>query len=173
TFNEIGELARQRGMRFYYHNHFQEFQRFGDEYVYDIILANTDPELVKLEMDTYWMYRGGQDPLEWMSRCADRVILLHQKDFPKESPQPLNLFDGVVDPHENIDMAVFEERKNQACFTEIGTGILPIQSIVDLAATLPNFDYMLLEQDHAVLPELESIRVSHEAFENNFTNVAW
>ena len=44
TFNQVGELARERGMRFYYHNHFQEFQRFGDDYVYDLILANTDPE---------------------------------------------------------------------------------------------------------------------------------
>lgn len=32
VFNEVGKLARQRGMRFYYHNHFQEFQRIGDEY---------------------------------------------------------------------------------------------------------------------------------------------
>src|SRR4051795_11779519 len=37
-FNTVGELARERGMRFYYHNHFQEFQRFGDDYVYDLIL---------------------------------------------------------------------------------------------------------------------------------------
>ncbi len=62
AFNRVGELARERGMRFYYHNHFQEFQRLGDDYVYDIILANTDPDLVLLEFDTYWVYRGGQDP---------------------------------------------------------------------------------------------------------------
>ena len=173
AFNQVGELARQRGMRFYYHNHFQEFQRFGDDYVYDLILANTDPSLVLLEIDTYWMYRGGQDPIEWMTRYSDRVILLHQKDFPADAPQPLNLYDGVVSPTENIDMAVFEDRKNTLCFTEIGTGVLPIQDIVDAAAKLPNLDYMFLEQDHTTLPEIESIRRSHDAFSAKFTGITW
>ena len=173
TFNQVGELARERGMRFYYHNHFQEFQRLGDDYVYDLILANTDPSLVFLQIDTYWVYRGGQDPIEWMNRFPDRVILLHQKDFPANAPQPLNLYDGVVSPMENIDMAVFEERKSALCFTEIGTGMLPIQDIVDAAANLPNLDYMFLEQDHTRLPEIESIRRSHDAFSAKFTGIAW
>ncbi|WP_308465087.1 sugar phosphate isomerase/epimerase family protein [Rathayibacter soli] len=173
TFNQVGELARQRGMRFYYHNHFQEFQRFGDDYVYDLVLDNTDPELVKLELDTYWMYRGGQDPLDWMRKCADRVILLHQKDFPENAPQPLNLYDGVVSPTETIDMAVFEERKDTRCFTEIGTGALPIQDILDTAAGLPNFDYLFLEQDHTTLDEIESVRTSHDAFDSGFSGISW
>jgi sugar phosphate isomerase/epimerase len=173
VFNTVGELGRERGMRFYYHNHFQEFQRFGDDDVYDLILDNTDPELVKLEMDTYWMYRGGQDPIAWMQKCADRVILLHQKDFPADAPQPLNLYDGVVSPTENIDMAVFEERKDERCFTEIGTGVLPIQSILDTAGALPAIDYLILEQDHTALDEIESVRTSRHAFASNFTGVSW
>lgn len=173
VFNQVGELARERGMRFYYHNHFQEFQRFGDDYVYDLILDNTDPDLVKLEMDTYWMYRGGQDPIEWMRKCADRVILLHQKDFPADAPQPLNLFDGVVSPTETIDMAVFQERKDERCFTEIGTGVLPIQSILDAAGALPNLDYLILEQDHTALDEIESVRTSRQAFATKFTGISW
>src|SRR4051812_14137024 len=118
TFNQVGELARSRGMRFYYHNHYQEFQRIGDGYVYDLILEDTDPALVFLELDTYWVYRGGQDPIDWMNRFADRVILLHQKDFPADAPQPLNLFDGVVSATGNIDMAVFDEHTNPLSFTE-------------------------------------------------------
>lgn len=172
-FNTVGELARARGMRFYYHNHFQEFQRFGDDEVYDLILDNTDPDLVKLELDTYWMYRGGQDPIAWMKKHADRVILLHQKDFPTAAPQPLNLFDGVVSPTENIDMAVFDERKDKRCFTEIGTGVLPIQRILDAAAALPALDYLILEQDHTALDEIESVRTSRDAFASNFTGVSW
>jgi sugar phosphate isomerase/epimerase len=171
TFNQVGELARSHGMRFYYHNHFQEFQRFGDDYVYDLILDNTDPDLVKLELDTYWMYRGGQDPIAWMQKCADRVILLHQKDFPTDAP--LNLFDGVVSPTENIDMAVFQERKDKRCFTEIGTGVLPIQSILDAAGSLPNLEYLILEQDHTALDEIESVQTSKRAFESSFTGIAW
>jgi sugar phosphate isomerase/epimerase len=172
-FNQVGELARSRGMRFYYHNHFQEFQRFGNDYVYDLLLDNTDPDLVKLELDTYWMYRGAQDPIEWMRKCGDRVILLHQKDFPTDAPQPLNLFDGIVSPTENIDMAVFEERKDECCFTEIGTGVLPIQDILDAAGSLPNLDYLILEQDHTSLDEIESVRTSKQAFESSFTGIAW
>jgi sugar phosphate isomerase/epimerase len=166
-------MAQDRGMRFYYHNHFQEFQRIGDDYVYDLILENTDPGLVKLEMDTYWMYRGGQDPVDWMKKCADRVILLHQKDFPADAPQPLNLYDGVVSRTENIDMAVFEDRKDTRCFTEIGTGVLPIQDILDTAASLPLLDYLFLEQDHTTLDELDSVRISHDAFTSKFRGVTW
>ncbi|HEX3302484.1 MAG TPA: sugar phosphate isomerase/epimerase [Thermomicrobiales bacterium] len=172
-FNKVGELARERGMRFYYHNHFQEFQRIGDDYVYDLILENTDPDLVKLELDTYWMYRGGQDPIKWMHKCADRVILVHQKDFPADAPQPLNLYDGVVSPTENIDMAVFEERKDPRCFTEIGTGVLPIQRILDAAGALPAVDYLILEQDHTAMDEIESVRTSRNAFASNFTGISW
>src|SRR5690349_4979959 len=160
VFNKVGELARERRMRFYYHNHFQEFQRIGDDYVYDLILENTDPDLVKLEMDTYWMYRGGQDPIPWMQKHADRIILLHQKDFPENAPQPLNLYDGIVSPTENIDMAVFEDRKDERCFTEIGTGILPIQDIIDAASALPHVDYLILEQDHTAMDEIDSVRTS-------------
>ena len=173
VFNRVGQLAAERGMRFYYHNHFQEFQRFGDDYVCDILLDNTDPDLVKLELDTYWMYRGGQDPIEWIKRLGDRVILSHQKDFPASAPQPLNLYDGVVSPTENIDMAVFEERKNPLCFTEIGTGVLPIQDIINAVDALPDFEYMLLEQDHTTLPEIESVRTSLEAFSSKFTGTSF
>lgn len=172
-FNRVGEMARERGMRFYYHNHFQEFQRLGDDYVYDLILQHTDPDLVKLEIDTYWMHRGGQDPVEWMTRYADRVILLHQKDFPVDAPQPLNMFDGIVSPTESIDMAVFDERKDTRCFTEIGTGVLPIQRIIDTAGRLPNLEYLILEQDHTALDELESVRASREAFATRFTGTLW
>lgn len=173
VFNRVGELTRERGMRFYYHNHFQEFQRFGDDYVYDLILEYTDPNLVTLEMDTYWMYRGGQDPIEWMRKCADRVVLLHQKDFPADAPQPLNLFDGVISPTANIDYGVFERNKDTRCFTEIGTGILPIQDILDTAVTLPAVDYLILEQDHTALDEIESITTSRQAFATRFTGIAW
>ena len=168
VFNQVGRLARERGMRFYYHNHFQEFQRVEGEYVYSHIIRNTDPELVFFEIDTYWMYRAGQDPIEWMNRLAERVVLLHQKDFPSDAPQPLNLFDGVFSPTEEIASADFSQRKDPLCFTEIGTGVLPIQDIIDAGSDLPNLSHIVLEQDHTQLPELESIKTSLEAFTSKF-----
>ena len=122
VFNRIGELCQQRGMRFYYHNHYQEFQRFGDKLVYDIIMENTDPGLVYAEMDTYWIARGGQDPASFMRKYNDRLILLHQKDFPKNAGEPLCMFDGLVGREENIDFSLFMRAKNDKSFTEIGTG---------------------------------------------------
>jgi sugar phosphate isomerase/epimerase len=173
VFDRVGRLAAERGMTFYYHNHYQEFQRFGDDLVYELLPDNTDPATVKLEMDTYWMYRGGQDPVEWIERCRDRVILLHQKDFPADAPQPLNLFDGVISPTQEIDLDVFRTHKDPATFTEIGTGVLPIQRIVDAAAAVPGFEYLVLEQDHTALDEIESITVSRTAFAEKFTGLDW
>ncbi len=163
-FNHIGELCRERGMRYYYHNHFQEFQRFGDELVYDLIMENTDPDLVYAELDTYWAARGGQDPAELIRRYQDRVILLHQKDFPADAAQPLNMYDGVVDFQEAIDMELFLRVKDPDGFTEIGIGTLPIQNYIEAAESCPNLDYILLEQDATRLDEMESIQISMQAF---------
>ena len=164
VFNRIGELCQQRGMRFYYHNYYQEFQRFGDKLVYDIIMENTDPGLVYAEMDTYWIARGGQDPASFMRKYNDRLILLHQKDFPKNAGEPLCMFDGLVGREENIDFAVFMRAKNDKSFTEIGTGALPIQGYLRAAQSCPNLDYILLEQDATQLDEIQSINVSMQAF---------
>ena len=119
------------------------------------------------------MYRGGQDPIEWMNRFADRVILLHQKDFPADAPQPLNLFDGVVSPTENIDMAVFEERKNTLLLHRDRHGRAADPGHPRRRRALPNLDYLILEQDHTALTELESIRRSHDAFASSFTGITW
>lgn len=172
VFTEIGALCAERGMAFYYHNHFQEFQEFGGTTVYETILEHTDPALVKLEMDTYWMYRGGHDPLDWIDRYGDRVSLTHQKDFTAGLDEPLNLFDGVVARDAEIDFPLFERVKNPLAFTEIGTGSLPIQDIIDSLAGLPDFRFMLLEQDHSVLPDLESVARSRQAFER-YENVSF
>jgi sugar phosphate isomerase/epimerase len=172
VFNQVGQLARERGMRFYYHNHFQEFQRIDGEFVYSHIIENTDPSLVYFEIDTYWMYRAGQDPVGWMEKLGERVVLLHQKDFPSETAQPLKLYDGVFSMTEKISMQEFEDRKDPQCFTEIGTGVLPIQEIIDAGAKLPNVISIVLEQDHTQLPELESVRLSLDAFTSKFSNVA-
>ncbi len=173
-FNKVGELCQERGMRFYYHNHYMEFQKFGPENkcVEDIIMENTDPGKVFLELDTYWVFRGGQNPIEYIQKYKDRLVLLHQKDFPSEAPQPIDVYDGILNTNANIDMTVFGAVKNPLCFTEIGTGILPIQDIIDTAQDCPNLEYIVLEQDHTQLPEIESINVSMNAF-RKFKGIEW
>ncbi|MDY4191495.1 MAG: sugar phosphate isomerase/epimerase [Oscillospiraceae bacterium] len=163
-FNKVGELCKARGMKYYYHNHFQEFQKFDGKPVYEIILENTDPGLVFVEMDTYWITRGGYDPVKMIEKYSDRLVLLHQKDFPKNAPQPICMYDGLINPGANISHEVFSATKNPLCFTEIGTGVLPIQNIINAAQKAPHLQYMLLEQDHTQLDELDSIRTSMAAF---------
>lgn len=162
-FNEVGKMCKERGMRFYYHNHYMELQRIKGRSIYDIIIENTDPELVFLEMDTYWVIRGGDNPVELIKKYKDRIVLIHQKDFPKDAPQPMNMYD-ILGENSEITEDIFVDTVNPLCFTEIGTGILPIQDIIDAAQDAPNLEYIVLEQDHTQLPELESIRVSMNAF---------
>ncbi len=165
AFNQVGELCREHGMQFYYHNHYHEFQEFDGRTVYDLLLENTEQELVFLELDTYWAFRGGQDPRALIEKHRDRLVLLHQKDFPQDAPQPLILYEDIVDPKQEIDMEVFANSVHPRCFTEIGAGILPIQDIVGAAAQAPHLDYIILEQDHSQLGEIQSVKVSMEALE--------
>jgi len=85
----------------------------------------------------------------------------------------MNLYEGVIDRNKNIDLELFMKNKHPLCFTEIGTGILPIQSIIDAANRLPRFEYMLLEQDLTQMSELDSIRTSKKAFTSKFHNVSF
>lgn len=59
--NRYGEICRKNGMDFYYHNHFQEFQRFGGKTVLETILELTDENLSKIELDMYLAVRGGAE----------------------------------------------------------------------------------------------------------------
>jgi len=170
-FNQVGRVAAERDMEFFYHNHFQEFQRFGDKTVYELLMEYTDPELVKFELDTYWAYRGGANPIDLIETYTERFVLSHQKDFPDGAARPLNLFDGPLAADASIDMPLFLELEEPAEFAEVGTGILPIQDIIDAANKLPNLKYMLLEQDFASGTELDSVRTSFEAFKR-YENIA-
>jgi sugar phosphate isomerase/epimerase len=60
--SRAGEAARKRGLRVAYHNHDFEFARMGGVLPYDVLLEHTDPALVWLEMDFYWITRGRADP---------------------------------------------------------------------------------------------------------------
>lgn len=164
VFNMVGERCKKRGMRFYYHNHYQEFQEIQDKTIYDHIMEHTDPALVFIELDTYWAARGGQNPVQIMQKYKDRVILLHQKDFPEDAGESLMIYNGIVDKNKSINHKVFSDTKNPNSFTEIGMGVLPVSSYIAKAKHCPNLEYIILEQDHTKLDELESIKVSMEQF---------
>jgi len=79
-FNRAAQAAHDAGLQFGYHNHDFEFPTLEGQVPYDVLLQNTDPKLVQLEIDLYWMTKAGQDPLAYFSRWPGRVPLVHVKD---------------------------------------------------------------------------------------------
>lgn len=86
-FNRAGEASQKAGIQFGYHNHTFEFDRaksVDGKLPYDFLLAETDPKLVKMEMDLCWITAGGQNPLPYFNRYPGRFPLVHVKDWTKD-----------------------------------------------------------------------------------------
>lgn len=79
-FNQWGQACSERGMRFAYHNHEFEFQPTDGVVPYDLLLTETDPSLVEMELDLYWATVGGQDPVAMFEKHRGRFPLWHVKD---------------------------------------------------------------------------------------------
>jgi len=79
-FNRVAATAQAAGVQFAYHNHDFEFPLVEGRVPYDVLLAETDPKLVQLEIDLYWITKGGQDSLAYFARWPGRVPLVHVKD---------------------------------------------------------------------------------------------
>lgn len=96
--NGFGRTCREHGIRFLYHMHGYEFQRFGDRTGMKILMEETDPESVGLELDTYWVEHGGGNPLTVYRDYVDRCFSLHFKDMNnKEEKRDVEVGDGVID----------------------------------------------------------------------------
>ncbi len=79
-FNELGGQMREAGLQFGYHNHAFEFEAIDGERPYDVLLNATDPELVTMELDLYWVVQAGYDPLTYFEQHPGRFALSHVKD---------------------------------------------------------------------------------------------
>ena len=79
--NTIGQRCRDAGIQFGYHNHDFEFASIEGQTLLDHLLALTDPDLVKIELDMYWVAYAGHDPLTLLNRLGERVALIHFKDM--------------------------------------------------------------------------------------------
>lgn len=99
-FNRAGELCQKAGMKFGYHNHDFEMGQVDGQVIYDLLLTNTDPKLVTLQMDVGWVVAGGSDPVAWFKKYPGRFELLHMRDVKPmaghEHPVGVDLGDGVV-----------------------------------------------------------------------------
>ncbi|MDD3997846.1 MAG: sugar phosphate isomerase/epimerase [Sphaerochaetaceae bacterium] len=161
---KTGEICHENGMEYLYHNHYHEFQILDGEMVFDTLINNTSPDCVGFELDTFWTMRGGVDPIKMIHKLGTRLKKIHQKDFSKDCTQPVNMFE-VIEKDANITMDLFIKTLNVKAFTEIGFGIMDIQSIIEAGNKLGSVDFIILEQDATQMPsEIESIKKSMSGF---------
>jgi sugar phosphate isomerase/epimerase len=133
--NTIGERVTKAGLGFAYHNHDFEFTDFNGQNGYDIIMGETDPAFVKLQMDLYWvMHSSKQTPLQLFAQQPGRFVMWHIKDMDKISRDYTELGNG------SIDFKVILPEASRAglrhYYIEQGGNFAkdPIQSVTDSAA---------------------------------------
>ncbi|AVR47314.1 sugar phosphate isomerase/epimerase [Christiangramia fulva] len=96
--NVIGEQVTSAGLGFAYHNHGFEFLDHNGETGFDIILRETDPELVKLQLDMYWvMHSSNSSPRELVKDQPGRYVMWHIKDMDKITRDYTELGNGSID----------------------------------------------------------------------------
>ncbi|WP_158594708.1 sugar phosphate isomerase/epimerase family protein [Ulvibacterium marinum] len=83
--NGLGKRIKDRGFQFCWHPHNFEFKTLKDgRRPFDIIMDNTDPELVQLQLDTYWFKKGGGSVIEYINAYKRRIPLFHLKDMARD-----------------------------------------------------------------------------------------
>lgn len=131
--NQAGAIARAAGLRFGYHNHAHEFRTdAGPKRPYDVLLAETDPRLVHFELDLYWSWKGGQDPVPLLLENKHRFRQFHVKD--------MNSSGGFADP---------------------GTGVIDFGRIFDVARKVGIEEYTV-ERDDAGANAVHTAQVGYD-----------
>jgi sugar phosphate isomerase/epimerase len=136
--NIAGERCKKSGMQLCYHNHDFEFVKQGDTYPYDILLA-TNKDLVKMEMDIYWVTKAGQDAVALFKQHPGRFPLLHLKDM---------------------------DNTPQKAFTEVGNGTINFKEILK-HKNEAGVKYFFVEQDKCPGSPFDSITQSISYIKKN------
>jgi sugar phosphate isomerase/epimerase len=123
TFNQKGEICKKNGIRFGYHNHDYGFVQLEGQYPQDVLMQNTDKNLVDFEMDIYWVVTAGQDPIAWIDKYPGRFKLCHIKDRKK----------GATPSQRDVSV-------------ELGTGSIDFKKIL-IEADKKGMDYYFVEQE--------------------------
>lgn len=140
----VAKKLQKEGMDFSYHNHSHELVKYGKKTWLASVYDNSDPSVLKAEIDTYWITAGGGDPADWVKRCSGRIPLLHCKD-----------------------MIVTQERAQR--FAEVGEGNLNWKAILKQAGQ-SGTEYLLVEQDDCYGRDpFESLAISYR----NLTNLGY
>jgi len=136
TLTEVGAKTKERGIQLCYHNHAFEFTKFDGENALDILFSASDPNLVKSELDTYWVEYGGESAVAYLTKYAGRVPLVHLKD---------------MTPGEN------------RTFAELGEGTIDWDAVLSACESASaQTAWYIVEQDTCQRPPLESARISFD-----------
>jgi sugar phosphate isomerase/epimerase len=84
SFNKFGEACQKARVHFAYHNHEFEFETVDGQIPYDVLLAETDPKLVLMEIDLFWIAKAGKDVFSYFDKAPGRYALCHVKDMDAE-----------------------------------------------------------------------------------------
>lgn len=133
--NPVGERIAKAGLQFAYHNHGYEFVAQDGQVPYELLIARTDPALVKLQIDLYWLAHDSPQPARyWFDRAPGRYVMWHVKDMHKVSRDYTELGNGSIDYTQIWPDAA--RSGMQHFFVEQGGNFTkdPMQSIADGAA---------------------------------------
>jgi sugar phosphate isomerase/epimerase len=126
--NKVGEIMKESGIQFGYHNHNFEFDTVEGKVPYfDIFLAELDKDLVTMELDLFWVTKAGQNPVDIFKKYPGRFQLFHMKDM-YTSQAPFFTTTGVTD------------------FAPVGAGVMNFKEIL-AAKDIAGMKYMLVEED--------------------------
>jgi sugar phosphate isomerase/epimerase len=135
--------AHENGLLVCYHNHAFEFEPMDGTTPFEVLLSNTDPKLVGLELDIFWVVTGGHDPVELIHKYRDRVQMVHLKDR-----------DKPAGPHYNEDVP-------RDTFKEVGHGQIDIAGVLR-AASEAQVKHYFVEQDATPGNPVDSLKRSFE-----------
>ena len=80
--NKIGDIIKDHGMKFTYHNHSHEFTKLENgKTIMDMLVEGLNPQTTSFVLDTYWVQHGGANPIEWIEKLVGRIDILHLKDM--------------------------------------------------------------------------------------------
>ena len=142
--NTAGAAARRSGLVFAAHNPIQEVVPVNGKSGMDYLMTHTDPETVKFEFDTGWMYVAGQQPRDYMHRYPGRARMLHLKDFSSIPKHPELVGDNAPQG------------------TELGRGIVPNKQFL-ADAKGQGIEHVFVEQEPPFkdMPALEAAQVNY------------
>ncbi len=142
-FNKNGEVCRKNGIRFAYHNHDYSWKILDGKIPQEVMMDNTDKDLVDFEMDIYWVVAAGIDPLVYLKKYGNRFRLCHVKDYAETATggESCHLGKGTIDFKTILSTAAANGMKYYIVEQEAFTNTNPLESARIDAAYLKSFTF--------------------------------